>query len=88
MSDKTRELVDKCLRQTESVNSLGTYFYSDCNRKISHEVEYKSGTRGNLVKEKVCKMHFNSVKKYAERMLKKFNYDVELKVKSTIKEMI
>ena len=51
-----------------------------CTRKVVAKVSYKSCIDGKVIKEQVCKTHLNSLIKFAERVLRRTGYDVELKI--------
>ena len=55
-----------CTRLVETVNrTLLTSSITACKNRIKYEVEYT--LNGRLIKEKVCKLHRNSIKKFCER---------------------
>lgn len=67
----------KCNRLVQYEN-LGGIDWCACQMPAKYKVEYNSSTNGKKVTEFVCGIHFNSVKKASQRLLKKFKYDSKL----------
>ena len=69
-----------CTRTVESANSLGFPEYFPCDKPVKFKVEYIDSFRSENKNEMVCGVHCNSIKKWAKRVSKLFDFDAELKV--------
>ena len=68
-----------CKDIQEHIGVIGHVHYLPCDRKAKYKVSFKEGLRGRLVEKNVCGIHFNSIKKWSERMMNRMNWDSELK---------
>jgi hypothetical protein len=68
---------ETCDKTIEFANTLGMYDYHTCGNPIKYKVEY-TDIRGKRVKDEMCGIHFNSLKKWAERLKKKTSFDPDL----------
>lgn len=68
-----------CNRNTEWEDNCGDKQFSPCTNKAKYIVTYKDH-QNNLMKEELCGVHKNSIEKWAKRLRRKMNYNVELTV--------
>lgn len=67
--------MEKCKRTILHDNGLSR-FYVDCDRECKFIVKYRLYNSQVIQTEKLCGIHRNSVKKWADRLNKKYNTDV------------
>ena len=70
----------KC-KQTVEFANLGMYNYHTCGKPVKYQVEY-TNFKGKRVKDEVCGIHFNSLKKWVERLKKKASFDADFMYES------
>ena len=68
--------MDKC-KQTVLVINLGMNDAYECNKSVKYKVKYIDVFSKKEVTTNCCGIHFQSLKKWSERLLKKSNYDVK-----------
>ncbi len=69
----------KCKRLVEYNKESGMSNYSPCNAPVKYKISYKSGVTKEICEEEVCGTHFQSSKKWSERMMRRLNYDTQFK---------
>jgi len=74
--------MSKCKRYIEFRDHFKNIFYEICDKSVKYSCEYKD-IRGEIQKECVCGIHFNSLKKWNDKMNKKYNFNPELKYEKT-----
>ena len=68
--------MNKCKELIEYINN-GLSDYVTCNKNAKYKISYKEGATGKIIEKCVCGIHYQSIKKWSERVLKRTEWDAK-----------